>query len=211
MSRTKEVILATPEDWGSWISLVRTRATKSRIWDLVNPSLTEKPVALEDPEVPEYDIPEDGKDFDHEAFKAQTRVYKMRLAEFERQNESSGDHISCIQDTIPIHNLIFFLETEEPHPWNILRAVKRRFGPCDEPRINFVERCLGHYLLEKNFRTHSEELFPEGVKIGNQGECQQKPMLETLHNIPNLDSISSITEIESDKKELDFNYTTYRD
>ncbi|MCJ1265435.1 hypothetical protein MMC22_005313 [Lobaria immixta] len=158
MSSTKEVIPAKPEDWGSWISFVRTRATKSRIWDLVNPSLTEKPVALEDPEVPEYDIPEDGKDFDHEAFKAQTRVYKMRLAEFERQNESSGDHISCIQDTIPIHNLIFFLETEEPHPWNILRAVKRRFGPCDEPRINF------HI---------------------------------------NLDSITPITEIESDKEELD--------
>lgn len=116
---------------------------------------------LEEPEKPEYDIPDDSKDFDYKARKAQTKVYKTRLAEFERQNESFSDLIPFIQDTIPIHNFIFFLETQEPHPWNILQAVKRRFKPCDEPRISFVEQCVGHYLLEKNFRTHSEELFPE--------------------------------------------------
>lgn len=121
----------------------------SRIWDLVNPNLPEKPVALEALEEPEYIIPEDGKDIDYEAFKAQTRVYKTRMAEFERQNESFGDLISCIQDTIPIHHFIFFPETEEPHPWNILRAVKRRFGPCGEPCISFVERCLGHYHAQR--------------------------------------------------------------
>ncbi|MCJ1263991.1 hypothetical protein MMC22_003862 [Lobaria immixta] len=133
---SEKVNLAKPADWDAWISFLRTRATKNKIWDPVNPDLSGKPTSLEAPKVPELTIPDDHSLFDmnaNNALKAQKMVYKIRVAEYERQNEAFGDLISCIQDTTPLLNFIFLLKTEEPHPWNFLRGLKRRFGPCHKP------------------------------------------------------------------------------
>lgn len=73
MSGTKKVVLAKPADWDAWIFFVRTQATNSRIWDLVNPDLTVRPIALQEPTEPEYDIPDDDSlfhKFGNEACKA---------------------------------------------------------------------------------------------------------------------------------------------
>lgn len=69
-----------------------------------------------------------------------------------------------------------------------------------DPVANLASVLLNDVLVTT---THSEELFPEGVKIVNQGEGQQKPVFETLYNIPNLDSIPPTTKIKFDKEELD--------
>lgn len=66
---------------------MRTRATNSGIWDLVNPGLTARPVALQEPAEPEYDIPDDYNLFDkvnYEAYRARMEVYKVKIAKYER-------------------------------------------------------------------------------------------------------------------------------
>lgn len=139
---TKKVILSKPADWDAWIFSVRIRATSTRIWDLVNPDLTVRPVSLKEPIEPEFQFPADDAQFDklkYEAYKARKDIYKTNLAEYERQEKAFGDLISFIQDTIAAHN-VPFIQKEEPHPWNLLRALKLRPAPIDEARNLEIEQ-----------------------------------------------------------------------
>ncbi|MCJ1469801.1 hypothetical protein MMC07_008443 [Pseudocyphellaria aurata] len=71
-------------------------------------------------------MPEDDTQFDktkYEAYKARKDIYKTNLAKFERREKAFGDLITFIQDTIAAHN-VTFIQKEEPHPWDYLRALK---------------------------------------------------------------------------------------
>lgn len=83
MSTTKNLILAKLTDWDAWISFVRTRATNTQIWDLINPNLAEKPASLKRLTEPQFQIPDDDALFDkvkHEAYKARKDLYKTKFA-----------------------------------------------------------------------------------------------------------------------------------
>lgn len=47
--------------------------------------------------------------------------------------------ITLIQNTIAAHNVIV-IQKEEPHPWNILQALKKRLAPSDEVRNLEIEQ-----------------------------------------------------------------------
>ena len=139
---TKKVILAKSADWDAWLSFVRTWAVNTQIWDLVSPDLEERPVSVEQPIEPEFTVPDDDAQFDkvkYEAYKARKDVYKTKLARYERQEKAFGDLITFIQETIAAHNDIF-IQKKEPHPWNILQALKQRLAPSDEARNLAIEQ-----------------------------------------------------------------------
>ena len=129
---------------------MRARATTTQIWDLINPNLAERPLSLKQPVEPEFEMPDDDAQFDitkYEAYKARKDIYKTKLAKFERQQKAFGDLITFIQDTIAAHN-VTFIQKEEPHPWNLLRALKQRLAPSDEARDleiepNYHRLCKG--------------------------------------------------------------------
>lgn len=57
-----------------------TRAKNSTIWDLVNPDRTVKPIALQKPAEPDYEVSDDGNLFDnigYEVYKAREEVEKV--------------------------------------------------------------------------------------------------------------------------------------
>lgn len=73
----------------------------------MNPDLTVKPVALQEPTEPEYDMPNDDNLFDKDDFevlRTKTNVYEMKLAKFDRQQELFGGFVSCNQATINLYN-----------------------------------------------------------------------------------------------------------
>lgn len=87
MSSSKKIILSKPSDWDSWLSFVRTRAQSTRIWDLVNSELWQRPDFLVEPYEPEYAMPDDDNDFDRQSFaayKARKEIYKGQMDKFER-------------------------------------------------------------------------------------------------------------------------------
>ena len=45
----KKIILSKPEDWDTWINLVRIKAETDEVWNLIDPDLSSKPVALTKP------------------------------------------------------------------------------------------------------------------------------------------------------------------
>lgn len=86
----KKVTLATSADWETWIFLVRTQATNSGIWDLVNPDLDKKPDSVEAPIAPECNIPDDVNLFDknaYAAYKARLDIYKTRMGQIRTPSE----------------------------------------------------------------------------------------------------------------------------
>lgn len=108
----------------------------------MNPDRTARPVALQESAEPEYDIPDDDTLFDkasYEVYRARMELYKVKLAKYERQKEAFGELISFAQVTTTAHN-VTFIQKEEPHLWNILRALKRRFAPSDETRSLEIEQ-----------------------------------------------------------------------
>lgn len=146
---SKKVILAKPADWDAWIFFVRARATSSNIWTLVNPDLAEKPVALAEPEELQYVEPEVGETVKDaiQDYKDRKEIYKPKLAKYERQEKAFGDPITLIQDMITAYN-VTFIQSEEPHPWDILRALKQRLAPSDQARSleikqNYHRLCKG--------------------------------------------------------------------
>ncbi|MCJ1267750.1 hypothetical protein MMC22_007636 [Lobaria immixta] len=91
---SEKVNLAKPADWNAWIPFLRTRATRNKIWELVNPDLSVKPMLLKAPKTPELTIPDDDSLCDIDAynpFKAQKKVHKVGMAEYERQREALAD------------------------------------------------------------------------------------------------------------------------
>ena len=139
---TKKVILAKSADWDPWISFVQSRAINSRIWDLVNPDLPDKPQRLQPPLVPTFIIPPAGTPLNKdtlEIYKIQNSLYQTQLAEFERQQRAFGDLISFIQETVAAHVVTYF-QKEDPHPWSILRALKLRLAPSDDARNLEIEQ-----------------------------------------------------------------------
>lgn len=65
----------------------------------------------------------------------------------------------------------------------------------EKKTVSFVKQYNSHYLLEKNFNTHSKELFSEKMKIVNKDKSQQTLTLEIFDNILNRDLIPLIIKI----------------
>ena len=110
-----------------------------------------------------FHIPDDDRLFDrnaYEAYEARKDVYKGKLAQYEHQNKAFGDLISFTQATIAAHN-VTFIQKEDPHPWNILSALKRHPAPSDEARTLEMEQKY-HKLCQgpgtRNFETWFDKM-----------------------------------------------------
>ena len=99
---------------------------------------------------PVFILSTDAATFDpraYEVYKAQTHIYKIQLAKYEKQQKVFADLITFIQDTITVQNATY-IQKEEPHPWNQLRALKTRLAPsysarCIEIEIKYHRLCKG--------------------------------------------------------------------
>lgn len=147
----KNIKLEKPADWTVWLLFIRTRAQIDNIWDLVDPDIEERPLYLTRPIEPTYEGPlETTKDFsitDFELYKARAVIYKAQLAKYTIQHEAFKGLITYIQSTISAAAAVFIQEVEA-HPWNLLKALKRRLAPSDEYRrleieVKYRELCKG--------------------------------------------------------------------
>ena len=165
---TKKVVLSKPSDWDAWIYYVRTRATNSRVWSLVNPDLTTRPASLDESEEPGIDIPADGilPDGTLDLYKLRKEQYKTQLAKFERQQKAFADLITFTQETIAAHNAVF-IQKVEPHPWDLLRALKKRFAPSDDARCLDIEQRY-HKLKKGPGSQDLEKWLDEWVTVYTQ-------------------------------------------
>lgn len=196
MSTSKKIILAKPSDWDSWLSFVKARATGTRVWNLIDPELTVRPVSLLEPIAPFYIIPVNDADFNiatYNTYKARKDLYKTDLALFERETKALSDIISFIQDTITASN-VAFIQLEEAHPWNYLRALKARLAPTDDARSLEIEQK--YHKLCKGPGTQNLETWLDEW-IANYTEARKHGILEVTSTRPIRDFLMAIRTKES--------------
>ena len=132
----KKIVLNKPEDWDTWISFLKMKATNLNIWGLIDPQLPVKPEALAKPIEPIFDPGASTASFNkdgYEFYKAQHHLYRPQLARYKKQKEAFVSIISFIQETITAHNVVF-IQHVEGHPYDILKALKERLAPTDKAR-----------------------------------------------------------------------------
>ena len=172
MSTTRKIVLGKPADWDTWFSFVRSRATNSGIWDLVNPEIITKPISIQSPTEPVFILSTDAATFDpraYEVYKAQTHIYKIQLAKYEKQQKAFADLITFIQDTITVQNATY-IQKEEPHPWNQLRALKTRLAPSDSARCIEIENKY-HRLCKGSGKQDIETWLEEWQTVYTDGKA----------------------------------------
>ena len=68
----------------------------------------------------------------------QVQVYNIQLQQYDRQRKAFTELMDFIYDTIALQNIIY-IQSEDPNPWSILRALKARLAPTDEARSDEIE------------------------------------------------------------------------
>lgn len=141
-STPRKVTLQKSSDWDLWISMVKIRAHSHNIWSLIDPSLPAKPECLQNPIEPIIPIVTNDADTNAAAFslyKLQLSTYKISLSNFEKQCRAFADINAFITETITLNNAVYIQRTE-PHPYNILVALKQKLAPSDQARSRSIEQ-----------------------------------------------------------------------
>ena len=142
MASSRKVILSKPVDWETWISFVETKATRSEVWDLINPSFTIKPSEIPKPSKPVLPVPAQNQPLDKdlvEIFKLQTAAYRNDLDEYDRQQRALTDIINFIHESISVQTALHIRKVDS-HPWSQLRALKAALAPTDQARSLEIEK-----------------------------------------------------------------------
>lgn len=106
MSTNKKLVLTHSSEWDLWISYVQARSVFDGLWPLIDPSLPAKPSRLEKPIIPKSQISSTGVITSETLalHKAQTIVYKILLAKYEKQQKALKEIMAFIQESISTNN-----------------------------------------------------------------------------------------------------------
>ena len=187
-SSSKKIMLSKSEDWKTWLSFVRMKATSLEIWDLIDPELAVKPETIKKPTEPTFDLGDDPKKFNkegYEFFKAKREMYKMTLSQYKEQTEAFSSIISFIQESITAQNAVL-IEHVEPQPYEILRELKRTLAPTDRAReleLQIRYRKLAKGPKNQNLEAWINEwsLMYVEAKASNLAEAQgNRPVTDFL-------------------------------
>ena len=107
-----ELRLSQSKDWDAWLSVVRAKATGYKVWEIINPAKTVKPVSLEKPTIPDLDSFRG--DFAEKQYrhKIAMQQYKDDKQEYEKQENAMAQIISFIYDITTITNLTYIQKVE---------------------------------------------------------------------------------------------------
>ena len=102
-----ELRLSQSKDWNAWLSVVRTKATEYKVWEIINSAKTVKSVSLEKPIISDLDFFRG--DFAEKQYrhKIAMQQYKNDKQEYEKQENAMTQIISFIYDTTTIINLTY--------------------------------------------------------------------------------------------------------
>ena len=160
MATTRKVSLSKQADWETWLSFIQTKATRSGIWDLINPSLATKAAEFPEPVKPSPPLPEPGQQVDKnavETYKLLTADYKLDLDEYDRQQRALTEITNFIHETVSVQTATF-IKKADTHPWSQLRALKARLAPTDSARsVEVINKH--HRLVEEVIHTINDLRF----------------------------------------------------
>ena len=137
ISQKRNVVLNKPEDWDTWITFIKIRATNLGIWDLINPDHSTKPAMLERPIEPILDLGENGETYSQTKYNlhlAKQNVWKSKNAQFKEQRDACIAIINFVQETVSAQHGVLIQHAKSAHPYDILNILKNGLAPSDQGR-----------------------------------------------------------------------------
>jgi len=165
-----KLVLTSTKDWDPWLAVVRAKATSADVWDYINPTHNIKPIGSIKPLEPDLDQQPGATIIEQSArFKIEYSKYKTRTAEFKEKKDAFAKLIAHIFDTVHPTN-ITFIEKEEVHPWDLLRALKARFAPSDQARALDLEQSYRRLTKGPSNRQGAEAWVDDYLKMYAQAK-----------------------------------------
>ncbi|SLM38807.1 Ribonuclease H-like domain [Lasallia pustulata] len=127
-----------------------------------------------------------------EIYNLDKEVYKIDLADFERQAKALSDLTTFLQDIISAHN-ITYLKNVEPHPWDILQALKKRLAPSDTAQkyeVIYAYRKMCKGPGNQNIKTWLDKwdcVYTEALNINLPEVKGNRPMEDFLMAVESKD------------------------
>ncbi|MCJ1463077.1 hypothetical protein MMC07_001682 [Pseudocyphellaria aurata] len=107
---------------------------------------------------------------------------------FEQQTKAFGDITAYIQETVAANNTSS-IRSEDPHPWNYLRALKGRLAPSDGTRRIEIEQ-RHHKLCRGPGNQHHGHVLDEWIMT--DGKAKKQSMFPSDEMRPPQDSLMAI-------------------
>jgi hypothetical protein len=137
------VILDKPQDWDTWIYVIRTEADMTDVWQYIDPDLPSQPIHRLVPTKPSIPTVQDVKPSavtyedlnDRELIQLDMlrEDYKIRWREYDRTSSALANINQAILHSISARNLVFIMRDCRT-PYKKLQQVKKRFAPTDSAR-----------------------------------------------------------------------------
>jgi hypothetical protein len=165
---SSRVILKDAASWNPWLIGIKTLAQKHKVWTYCNPELEAEPVI---PTAPETLSMEECKKMDEKNW---VQVAAMREREIERNEKlESGIYSVAYAIQSSVHRQYQTLLMEES-PWALLRGLRRRFDPKQDPtyatRLRYqwstIDRGLDRGTDIEKWLQNWENIQGECVKAG---------------------------------------------
>ena len=118
------IILTNPSLWHNWISIIRSNAKQSEIWDLIDPSLDQEPL-LKQPDLPKRaDIdPSADEKVRSDRYTDLVLRFNVELQEHREKREALVRTLSSIQKSVSRKYLTYIINKDTP--WQALRALQQ--------------------------------------------------------------------------------------
>jgi len=137
------VILDKPQDWRTWIFVIRTEAEMTDVWQYIDPDLPSQPLhglVPTEPSIPTVQAVKpsavtysDLNDRELIQLDMLREDYKIRWSEYKRTSSAIANINAAILHSISAGNLVFIMQDCRT-PYKKLRQLKKRFAPTDSAR-----------------------------------------------------------------------------
>ncbi|EKG09419.1 Integrase catalytic core, partial [Macrophomina phaseolina MS6] len=119
-------------------------------------------------------------------------IFRHKINVYDRRQKALAELTTYIQESISTTNLSF-ITSEEPHPWNILRALQKRLAPTDQARLLELEHQY-HQLCKPPRSQNVESWLQQWEKLYT--EAKKHNLAEVSDNRPTRDFLLALKPIE---------------
>ncbi|KAK0517330.1 hypothetical protein JMJ35_000485 [Cladonia borealis] len=121
------LILGNASQWPMWISLVRSNAKTSDIWDLIDPSLEQEPLHTKPLLPKKVDIAGTDEQLRSDQYTDAIAQFHLDYKEYQRKRKTLIRTLAAIQISISETYLRYIVDKNSP--WQALRALQKAIDP----------------------------------------------------------------------------------
>ena len=132
------IVLTNASLWHKWLSIIKTNAKQSEIWDLIDPTVDIEPQNTE-PSLPKkVDVVGDSELTREDIYKDKMAGFNLNHRKYREKREALIRTLDSIQKSISQEYLAYIYDKYTP--WQALRALSQAIAPHSSVRLLDIDR-----------------------------------------------------------------------